>query len=649
MTLRPFSSLLRPLLGAAAGVLLAAGLCAPLQAQVPVRPDTTRRDTAAVAIPPEAQAADTLPDRAGQDSVPADSTIPAPNFPVYPRGRGGGGGWSGTWTWSRQELSYYHGLGLLELLERVPGLLVTRTGGFGMPAGVAAYGLGGGRLRVFLDGWEMQPLGSATLDLQQIALTDLDEIRVQRGLAETRIDLTTFRLPDRRPFAQIEAGDGDFNTRILRGYFARALGGRDVVQGLFDLTDTDGFRRREPYSATTYGARWSHTFGEGQALQLEYRRLAEDRGSESFPQFLEIVDRSDLVLRGAWRFGALELHGVAGRSSRVQGGADTLAFEGEGTQLGVTAAYTLPIGTVTGEARTFRGGEGGFAPSATELSARGDFALAPAIGVAAEVRSLSRGGVTGLETEASARFTPLGGLSLFGSVSAGTRGIPFARDSLIQRRTFGGLWRPVGVDTLQTDTAVAFGIAESKLNGFRAGAEWSRGSALVGAALVRTDVDRLASFGLAWDAGLRTDTLAMGAVTAFEAYANAPLVWDWLRVDGWYARVQEAGGRPYLPQDFGRVALEYHDVFLTGNLEPTVRLEALVRGPSPTLGAAGRAFDATTQRYAIFNFFLQIRILDVRAFLLAENLLNRNTAIDITGRPLPGARTMYGVRWFFRN
>lgn len=636
-SVRPFSLL-------AAGILLAASVCVPAAAQVP---DTIPRDTAAVAIPPEQMAPDTLPrDRTGQDTVPPDSTLPAPNFPAYPRA--GGGGWSGTWTWERQALDYYHGLSLLDLLERVPGLLVTRTGSFGSPAATAAYGLGGGRLRLFVDGWEVQPLGSATLDLQQVQMADLGSVRVERGLLETRVDVTTFRLPDRRPFAQVEAADGDFNTKILRGFFARPVGERWVVQGLFDLAETDGFARQQPAGVTTIGGRVSRSFGEGRGVQLEYRTSAFDRGGAGDATlFPEVTDRREVILRGAWRAGDLRLHGVAGRSQREQGGSDTTAFEGSGTQLGVTAEYALPFGTLAGEARTFRG-DGGFAPDATELSARAAVTLSPRVGLVGEVRSLTRGGVGGIEAEAAARLSPLAGVSLFGSFATGTRGIVFAQDSAFQRRTFGGLGRPVGVDTLQTDSTVAFRVLESTGTGFRAGAEWApRERALLGAALVRTDVDRLAPFALAWDIGL--DPVDAGPVTAVEAYASTPLFRDWLRVDGWYARTTDTGGRPYLPEDFGRVALEYHDVFFTGNLEPTLRLEAIVRGPAATLASDGVSFGGTTERYALFNVYLQVRILDVRAFIIAENLLNRRTPFDVSGFTLPGYRAMYGVRWFFRN
>jgi hypothetical protein len=51
----------------------------------------------------------------------------------------------------------------------------------------------------------------------------------------------------------------------------------------------------------------------------------------------------------------------------------------------------------------------------------------------------------------------------------------------------------------------------------------------------------------------------------------------------------------------------------------------------------------------MFNIFLQIRVLDVRAFLIVENLLNNAQVADLVGpnRFYGGQRAIYGVRWHF--
>ncbi|HYR08102.1 MAG TPA: hypothetical protein VEQ60_10045, partial [Longimicrobium sp.] len=161
-----FRSLRRHLPALFAGLAAAALLpAAELRAQDTI--PAVRQDSAQIAIPGEAVRGDTIPDEAKPDSVPADSTLPAPNFPVYPKPRQSGFG-AASWVFGPAEMSRFHGLTLLDLLERIPGLVITREGGVGRAAGIAAFSTGGGRFRVFLDGWELRPLNASVLDLQQV-------------------------------------------------------------------------------------------------------------------------------------------------------------------------------------------------------------------------------------------------------------------------------------------------------------------------------------------------------------------------------------------------------------------------------------------------------------------------------------------------
>jgi hypothetical protein len=653
---------LRPLHAALAGAVLA---CAPAlraaaQQQPPAARDTiprprtdtlrVRHDTVTVPIPPEAQAHDTLPDKAARDSVPADSARAAPNFPTWPAPPSGS--WSGSWTLTRADLDRYHGLSLLELLERVPGILILRTGSFGQPAALSQAALGGGRLRVFLDGYELLPISYGTFDVQQIALADLESVRLERGPAGIRLDVNTFRLSDRRPYAQVEAGDGDFSTRTLRGFFARVFGGGGVFQGTYDLEDTGGFARRQPFTSTTFGARYSRAFGPDRGVELEYRRVSVDRdqgGTGTAPgsgfDFPESTDRSDLILRGRARLaGGLWVDAFAGRSRREPAGADSTTVGGAATQVGGRAALTVPLGDLSAEARLVRGSEHTFSPDETDLQARADLHPLPWLAATGQVRSLTLAGVTGLETEASARVGPAAGFTFFGTLAAGKRPVRFGTDSTITRRTFGGLGG--GTPAEVVDSVVTFGTRTESLTGLRAGAEWNHGTLLLGGALVRLDPEQVASFGLGFDS---IPTPVGGAATnGVEGYASLPLLFRWLRFDGWYTRLSGTADRPYLPLDYGAGSVQYHNTFFTGNLEPTARMEAVVRGPAAVPDGAG-GFAARTPRYAMFNFFLQIRIIDVRVFLRAENLLNRRTAVDVPPYFLPGTRTTYGFRWFFRN
>ncbi|MBW3654710.1 MAG: hypothetical protein KY444_01285, partial [Gemmatimonadetes bacterium] len=90
-------------------------------------------------------------------------------------------------------------------------------------------------------------------------------------------------------------------------------------------------------------------------------------------------------------------------------------------------------------------------------------------------------------------------------------------------------------------------------------------------------------------------------------------------------------------------------------LEPTIRVEVIGRDEATLLNPLPGAPDLRTQRYALMNLFVQVRVLDVRAFWRLDNLTNYNSAFDVVPQNLtglaglPGARAMFGVRWFFRD
>ena len=675
MIVRSSSHLFPALAGLAAAATVAA---ADLRAQDPVPAPPT--DTATIAIPGEAVRGDTIPDAARPDSVPSDSTRPAPNFPLYPEGRQAGFA-AATWVFGPRELGRFHGLTLTELLDRIPGLVTTRGGGVGQPLGISTFSSGGGRFRVFLDGWEVRPLSGTSLNLENVPLVDVQEVRVTRGLTETRIDVQSLRPTDRRPFAQIEGGEGDFATRMLRGLFMRPLGERFMVHVGIDVVETQGFRRREDYTGNTGLARLSYAFAPDRAVQLEYRTTSIDaqrqEGSTLLPR--ESFDRGELVLRGRGRFfarasacaaadtaarsdslpassadtadacpqtGGVWLDAAIGRSVTEPLDVDSITLGRESVQAMLRATVDVPLGTLTGTARVHRVDQEGYAANATELSARAELTPAPWLAAWGEARTLTHGGVTGLELEASGRAGPWSGFTLFGSVAAGTRGLRFWRDSTMVVRNLAGVLNP-GVPALDTLPIVLFRDTESTLAGFRAGAEWTRGSIVAGAAFLAQDVDAVVPYGYWYERGL--GPVSGETVSGIEAYASLPVIWRQVRLDASYTDFFTSPARPYLPVRFGRAALEYHWIFRGGNLEPTLRAEVVGRGPARTLSPETGGLDATTQQYAIFNFLVQFRVLDVRAFWRLENAFNRESAFDIPGLTLPGQRALFGVRWFFRD
>lgn len=636
------------------------------RADTVARPPTPGDDTVVLPIPADQLPEDTLPDlRASRDSLgPAqDSARPAMQFPVFPEPRAAGW-WIGSWEWDRQELARSVTLSLLELLERVPGLVAVRTGGIGMPAGLGSLAGAGGRVRLLLDGYELDPLTSATIDLQQIGLVDLERVRVDRTLTETRIELFSRRLADERPFSMVEFGTGDYDVRVLRALFLRPIGERVIFAFGGDLVDSNGIPVRDPaggvlrgaqFALTSGFARLSYAFGAETGVQLEYRQAGVTRGAFSpgaaqRARFADEASRRDVVLRGrASPLPGLAFDAFLGRSSRAPEDTAFSAVETHSTQAGMRALYRRGPGWVSGTARARLGERVGVAAPRLELLASAGVRPLPWMEATGSVRQATTGGEAGLELEGGVRAGPWRGVSLFANLGAGSRGL-----GILDPDTTGVarvVTDTVDGEVVERDTTVLvpgylFPVVSSAAAGVRLGAEWSGKTGRAGVALLALDADRVAPFGLGFDAFAppAEPTPASGA----EAFFDLPLRYSALRLQGSYTRFSDTGGRPYLPLEHGRLGVAFHGVYREGNLEPTLRAEVVHRGSAIVPDPAGAAFESTSARHTALNLYAQIRVVNVRIFLLWENLLDA-TGADVPGYPLPGVRAVYGVRWIFHN
>lgn len=623
-------------------------------AQVPdtIPRDTVPRDTLVLPVPPEAMVRDTLP----TDALPptaVDTLVPPPVIPAFPDP--GVVGWAvERWHFDRQMLLRFNGLSLLELLERVPGFDVTRGGGFGHPAAAAVLGQGGGRLRVFRDGFELDPGGAHALDLQQIGLIDLESVRLERGPGEARLHLRTFRLTDPRAFSEIEAGTGNYQARILRAMLARTVWTNSVVTAAYDLTSSAGFRFAEPFSFTSATLRWDYSPRETAGLQLEHRRVGVGRESTRYPADFR---RVETVLRARSRpspdltieaLGALTNHAPAGDDippgGSVPVGTDTLDLPLRTQQLGVRAVLLRSYGFAEAGVRTW--GTGAETPSArTELLGRAG--IHPSSWLAFEASAstvFAAPGSAGL-LQLTARAGGVGGLTLFGSAALGERILLFRSDTLLAAPAAPG--NPQDEPQIELVREARFAEILSSARGLRGGVEWSSRWGTVGGALLVADAGTFAPFGGGLDRGM--PPLAVRQATGSEGNASLPLSFllRGLSAEGWYVAWSSGGGRPFLPRQQFRGALTFHRVAYGGQFEPFLRIERLHRGSTLVPNLDRTAFVATDP-YSQLNLSLQLRVLDVRAFLLYENILNE-IAADVPGRFLPGARTMYGLRWVFRN
>ena len=149
---------------------------------------------------------------------------------------------SGRYHWNREELFAGGGLTLLELLERIPGVTGFRSGWVASPAHTTWLG-GGGRVRVFYDGIELEPFdvrSGGLLDLSEIQLWTLEEVLVERGGDELRVYLRSWRVERTTTASRTDVFTGDEDTNYYRGYIGRRFSHGEAAQAGFQQYGTSG-------------------------------------------------------------------------------------------------------------------------------------------------------------------------------------------------------------------------------------------------------------------------------------------------------------------------------------------------------------------------------------------------------------------------
>jgi hypothetical protein len=613
--------------GAVLAVLLLLLAALPRGAAAQVRPDsaaadTVSRDTLRVPIPADAVKPDTLP----TDSMRAGArdTLFVPIFPHYPEPLPTGWG-AARWEWDRAALWRYQGFSLLDFLERTPGLTVVRAGDHGQPVGVTALGLGGGRVRVFMDGFELDPLGFTTLDLQQIGTIDLESVRIERDLTGVRIELTTIRLPQNHPLSAVEAGTGTYQSKLLRGVLVRGIGGRSIVTAAYDAVTTEGYRYDSPFSMVAARAAWSYALSERTSLQAEIRSGGVERIGGRFD---ENYDRRTILLRARSQpRPGLVLDAALGRAWRKPAEGDPLAPQLNSAQGMLRAAYTLGTGWAEASVRLRDDELVSSAAPRLEVGTRAAYRPLPWLIAEGEVSTARVGGAGGIVWRATGRAGRAGAPTVFLSAAGGSQGVGLVADE---------------------DSIPRFSAVSSTVGAIRGGAEINRNAFSIGIAGVSLVPGRIAPFGAAFDRGL--PAMDVQASSGLEGHASLllPRTRELVRLEGWANFWADRGDRPYLPEYDARAAITAHGLFYDGQLEPTASFQVAARGAMDVPTSETGPIQATTP-YTLTNLFIQIRILDVQAFGLWENFFNYQTAADLPGFRLPGQRLIYGIRWVFRD
>jgi hypothetical protein len=139
---------------------------------------------------------------------------------------------TGSFVWDRRDLFSTGALTLQDLLERVPGVTTIRSFWISEPQ-IGAFMGDPGRLRVFLDGLELEELDPrmrGIWDLTQIPLWALDDVRIERGASEIRVYLRSWRVDRTTPYSRTDIYTGDQNTNLYRGLFGRRYQHGEALQ-----------------------------------------------------------------------------------------------------------------------------------------------------------------------------------------------------------------------------------------------------------------------------------------------------------------------------------------------------------------------------------------------------------------------------------
>jgi hypothetical protein len=222
---------------------------------------------------------------------------------------------------------------------------------------------------------------------------------------------------------------------------------------------------------------------------------------------------------------------------------------------------------------------------------------------------------------------PLHGIRVFGETTSSDRGASY----------FAGL----PGDSIYTIT---------KYSGMRAGAEVTWRGSTAGVAGLKVKSDSVIPFGLPFDR--RYAAFFGGDVTGVEVNGRVPLpLIKGIAAIGHLTNWQSGTIPLYLPTRMYRAGLELHTSPLkSDNLEILGRIEAIHRGPMLVINPDTTADEGllTQPQNNSIDAYLQIRIMDIRAFIRVEDFQGQILEV-IPNRVLRGARMIYGLKWQFYN
>ena len=506
-----------------------------------------------------------------------------------------------------------------DLLEHSPFMQPIRVGFLEGPQAEVFSGAGPVSLRYQADGYEIAPIEGGPLDLHLLSSIELQRLRLARAPGGFLLSSDSYRSDSREAYSRIEAGTGDLDTNMIRGFFYSQLLGAPFGFG-FDRLDTDGRGDLGSAERTVIWARFDRPLPGGLWGQVEFRNTGSERDSFPAPDRSDVIGRLRRPIGRGWYVDAV---GGLARVKRTRvslaGIADSLAdrrMDFDAAQVALRAGHA---GEWLRLLTSVRYWDGDGVPS---LESEGSLDLtAGFVDVHLSGRWADWDEFQALAGYGALRLRLPLGLRLVGEVEDGERGL------------FGGV--PLDREFF---TRLAGG-AELEVGRWRLG---GRGG--------RWRVEPSPTLGLPFDSA--GAPLRGGTVSVVEGWATIPLfrLFGGQLESSFRYGAREEAPVLYWPKDWWRLEGLYHVEGIHGQLEVWLRGMGGVRGA--LLARDDFNFPTGLVSTGDLNWFRAeavVRILSVHVYYNYEFFDALTILGELPSFELPRARYHFGVKWEFRN
>lgn len=613
-------------------LLLALALAGPggpgparLEAQNPPAPARPApQDTARGAATPDTSQKPGTP----RDTVPVPDSLSPDSFrprmpplgaPPGPLPR------NGRIVFDRDALWFSGALTLGELLERVPGAMLVRSGWFGRPEAVFYAGQGATSVVVMLDGFALDPIGqdSTGLDLSRINLGLLSRVEVEVVPTQLRVYLFSDAQAVRRARTETSFATGDAGTSsYLIRYLNRWKSGAGLGLGVNYLATSGAVTSPGRSSDLTLWAKGSWVPDPRYGVDYQLLSVSVDRDTFGLAGLSGPIappsgktHRTDLFFRA---FIATRADGMGLRFDAVAGStsySDTSAALGRDALQGAAVA-------------SFRA-----AHWSGELTGR------------------VRDGVTPFELQLRASASPLTPLTLSGYVLGRTHlgGRQSREGALVaELRPFPALAVYGSARTRDEVSAPAI-LADStqRVTDFTTGVSLTTGPLNLDLSFSRHGAYVPPVYGSLGNVVAGYPVL--GVRTATVAFALRPTAY--LTVSGWYRHPLDTPTSAYEPPHHSRVWATFRSRLL-----PILRrgafefvAEAAMEGWSRgALGTDSSGAPVVLKGATTVDYRVELRLLGAALYWTLRNA-NVERYYVVPGVFMPRAIQRYGVRWEFTN